>query len=198
MKIAHQFILLAVLGLSGAAGCRSAHAEQTPDPAPARPSAVPTASAATSASLPEAEPKADRKPWAPTFSGSLPEGSSDPPTKDEWTAAAEALEARITAPDCKARRVREWYRIDCSGATWIDSMVGKREGVSFGCAKSRPDNEFCNDVWVVFPMRRGDRRAFEMFRWGKYGPSPDSIATAYFLDGDALPSISVQGLRWGI
>lgn len=203
MKIAHYIM---VIGLAGAAGCQSAHAEQTPDPSKARVSSSAlsgTASAITSASLPplEAEPKTEgsRKPWVPSVDIAFPEGSSAPPTKEEWAAAKDATEARITAPDCKARRVREWYRIDCSNARWIDSMAGGREGVSFGCVKSIPDDDaVCDTTWVVFPMRRGDRRAFELFSWSKYGPSPDSIATAYFLESDALPSISIQGLRGGI
>ena len=197
MKIAYRRTLLA-LGLLGAAGCRSAHAEQTPDPPRASPSAAPSAAPSASAAPLEPEPKAvgGRKPWVPSFSGAFPEGSSDPPAKEEWAQAAEATEARITAPDCKVRRIREWYRIDCSYAHWIDTIAGKREGVSFGCSRSDPEDPVCDEVWVVFPMRRGDRRAFELFRWSKYGPEPDSIATAHFLDGDAYPSISVQGIRW--
>ncbi len=172
-----------------AAGLGIARAEQ----------AKPAASASASATPLEGEPQAvnGKKPWAPVFTASVPETPSDPPTREEWERAEGAPEVRITAPDCRASRVREYYRIQCRAAHWIALVSGGREGVTFGCKKGGPKDDVCDDTWVIFPARRGDRRAFEFFHWSKYGPSPDSVATEQFLEGDPYPLVSVHGIHWG-
>lgn len=190
--------LLLVLTLAALAGCRSARADQRPNPKKDYAgAAAPSGSASAPPPEPEPKPVDGKKPWAPSFAAiAWPDRPSDPPAKEEWKTAAEAPEVRITQPGCKARRIREWYRLECGFARWNEMISGAREGVSFGCAKERRDEDGCSETWIIFPARRGDRRAFEMFSWGKWGPSPDAIATEQFLEGDDHPSISIQGIRW--
>jgi hypothetical protein len=112
-------------------------------------------------------------------------------------AAPPAREARVANPGCKVQRVREWYRVSCPTTHWIELVSGTREGLSFGCRRETKDSEVCDDSWVVFPARRGDRRALELFAWSKWGPAPDVILTEQFLEGDPCPLVTVHGLHWG-
>jgi hypothetical protein len=188
---------LLACSLLSAAGFSDAHAdEKKPYPKPgysASPSAV-----ASAPPPPEAEAKLvnGHKPWAPTLDVVLPEVASEAPTKDEWASAPPALDVRVTAPGCSAKRLREWYRVTCSFAL-IEMIAGERGGVTFGCLKSSPDSELCDkEASIIFPARRGDSRAVEFLTWSKWGPEPDTILTEQFLEGDPYPLISVQGLRW--
>ena len=101
----------------------------------------------------------------------------------------------MTDPGCEARRIREWYRFSC-GFGQIEMISGSRENVTFTCTKTQQDSDLCNDAAIIFPVRRGDRRAVELLTWSKWGPEPDSVLTEQFLEGDAYPSISLQGIRW--
>jgi hypothetical protein len=148
---------------------------------------------------PEAPAKLEdgHKPWAPVFEDKVPEESSNPPAKEEWETAPIAKDVRITDPTCHAQRIREWYRLRCESDLAVEMISGRQADVTFGCKKERRDDPGCDVVWVIFPARRGDRRSFELFRWGKWGPEPDVIATEQFLPGDARPMVSVQGIRFG-
>ncbi len=161
--------------------------------------AAPSGSA--SALPPEPEPVIvdGHKPWVPALDVAFPPGASasDPPSREEWASAAEATEVRVTDPGCKAQRVREWYRITCGGAQAIELISGGREAVTFDCKRPARGETFCEESWVVFPARRGDRRAFEVFGFGKWGPEPDAIVTEQLLDGDPVPLVTVSGLHWG-
>ena len=186
-----------LLSLLGALGCTSAYAdEKKPYPRPGG-SAAPGASASASAPPPEKE--ADivdgHKPWAPTLDVVLPETASAPPTKAEWTSAPRAWEARVMDPSCKAWRIREWYRFSC-GFREIEMISGSSENVTFTCQKKERDTLGCNEAAIIFPVRRGDRRAVEFLTWGKWGPEPDSVLTVQFLEGDTYPLLSLQGIRW--
>lgn len=52
---------------------------------------------------------------APTPLLTLPEGRSWPPTEDEWSRTSEIVVRGSTAAGCQTRRIREWFRADCSG-----------------------------------------------------------------------------------
>ncbi|MEO5726371.1 MAG: hypothetical protein ABI134_22275 [Byssovorax sp.] len=190
---------LLTCSLLGALGCTSAHAdEKKPYPRPGG-SAAPVTSASASAVAPPPEKVADivdgHKPWAPTLDVVLPETASDPPTKADWASAPRAWDVRVTDPSCKAWRIREWYRFSC-GSREIEMISGSNENVTFTCQKTGRDSDSCEEAAIIFPMRRGDRRAVEFLGWGKWGPEPDSILTAQFLEGDPHPLLSHQGLRW--
>ena len=189
--------LLLACSLLGAVSCNSAYADdKKPGPKP-HGSGAPSAGAPASAAPlePEAKLVDGHKPWAPTLDVVLPETASDPPAKEEWLKAPPAWDVRITDPGCKAQRIREWYRFSC-GFGQAEMISGAREGVTFACVKTTADSEACDDSAIIFPVRRGDRRAFQFLRWGKWGPEPDALLTEQFLEDDPYPMISLQGVRW--
>lgn len=189
--------LLLACSLVGSVSCNSAYAdEKKPYPKPYG-SGAPSAGASASAKPPEpeAKPVDGHKPWAPTLDVVLPDVASDPPTKEEWVKAPSAWDVRLTDPGCKAQRIREWYRLSC-GFGEVEMISGDSASVSFACLKSAIDSEVCEDGAVIFPARRGDRRAFQFLRWGKWGPEPDALLSEQYLEGDTWPSISLQGVRW--
>jgi hypothetical protein len=189
---------LAALSLA-AAGCGEAHAGPPKDKGKDYDRAAASASASVSALPPEPEvPLVDgHKAWAPAFDVAVPETASEAPAKEDWAAAPLAGEVRITDSSCRAQRLREWYRLTCKFGQRVELISGRREDVSFGCFMTRREDSFCDEVWVIFPARRGDRRAFDFLRWGKWAPEPDAIVTEQFLPGDPGPIISLQGIRWG-
>lgn len=173
-----------------------------PPPDPKGYYAKPGASAAASASaVPDDRPPPaivdGHKPWAPTFDVTIPETPSDPPAKGEWESAPIAKEVRVLAPGCKAQRIREWYRIACEFGQRIEVVSGLRDSVSFGQFFRDKDPNYAAVSWVIFPARRGDSRALEVFDLGKWGPQPDTLITEQFLEGDPVPWISVHGIHWG-
>lgn len=187
--------LLLSCSIAFAVGCNSAFAdEKKPSPKPYG-SGAPAESASAPPPEPEAKIVDGHKPWAPTLDVVLPETPSAAPAKEEWVTAPAARDVRVTDPGCKAQRIREWYRFSC-GFGLVEMISSAREGVSFACVKTQRDSEFCDDAAVIFPMRRGDVRAAQFLRWGKWGPEPDAFLTAQFLEGDPHPQISLQGIRW--
>jgi hypothetical protein len=187
--------LLLACSLLGAVSCNSAYAdEKRPYPKPGG-SAAPAAS--VTAMPAENEPKIidGHKPWVPTLDVVLPGTASEAPTKEEWVSAPPALDVRVTDPGCKAQRIREWYRLSC-GFGEVEMISGSRENVTFVCVKTGRDSLTCDEGAIIFPARRGDRRAVEFLSWSKYGLEPDAILTEQFLEGDPYPMISFQGLRW--
>lgn len=211
MKIWNDEVRCAALlsmSMAGGVGCRDAWAGPARDsdrdydasvsmpvPVPML-SASPRASASGSPQEPEGALVDGHKPWSPTLDVTLPETPSEAPTKEEWGSAAPANEVRVTDPSCKVQRVREWYRLECQSGQRLEMISGSHDGVSFGCSRPARDATSCDRVWIVFPARRGDRRALEVLGWSKWGPEPDAIATEQFLEGDPCPLISVQGIRW--
>jgi hypothetical protein len=188
---------LLVCGLAFVAGCNSAYAdEKKPYPKP-HGSGAPYASASASATPPEPAAKMvdGHSPWAPTLDVVLPDVPSAAPTKEEWEKASPARDVRVTDPGCKAARIREWYRFSC-GSGLAEMISGAHEGVTFNCFRSSRDFELCEDASVVFPARRGDLRAVQFLRWGKWGPEPDAFLTEQYLAGDPAPLISLQGVHW--
>lgn len=130
----------------------------------------------------------------PSFEDDLPDGKSPPPTSGEWAHATEFEPLR--APfECRALRVREWVRIKCdlSRGDFVSSslIAGSREGVTFG------HNEFGQGYDVVFPVRKGDLRVFQILKigaWTKYSVEYDmafAISEAWPA-GDRAPVITVD------
>jgi hypothetical protein len=192
---------LLVIAVCGLGACSLAEADEK------RP--YPSASASASALSPKdlAPPAASgRGAWEPDWSAEpLPKEPSKAPTKAEWEGAPLAKEARVTDPSCTVKRLREWYRVACTDERShkaIGRISGSMEDVSFTCfgtkARSAPEETpTCNEAAVVFPARRGDRRSFEVFVMGRWSLEADALISMQYLEGDALPLISVQGIRWG-
>lgn len=171
-------------------GCTDARAQSGPHPYG---SAAPDAGA-----VDEDAPVRGAVSGIPVFDRApSPSERSAPPTREEWKAAPVADDVRVTDPSCKAYRIREYYRLSCDFAQAIGLVAGAREEVELGCPKESRDADFCEEAWVVFPMRIGDVRVFQFFGWSRWGFTPDSVASAQWLEGDPAPMVTVQGIRWG-
>jgi hypothetical protein len=91
------------------------------------------------------------------------------PSLDEWKGAARIKIARADKR-CNAFRLREWVKIHCSlPAAGAALMAGNPDGVAVWVDRSSMEIEQVafkpRGVDVVFPVRRGDARYFEVFEW---------------------------------
>jgi hypothetical protein len=204
---------LIVLMLAGCAGeAPTSRPDAAASAAPASVSAAAAASAAPdlldagadSASDPDASsPDAsDRgKPFVPPRVRLLdaPEETKSPVPKDaEWTDAVRRLVHVEPEYEVTMQRVREWAKITCSCSNATIVLVsGQRDGTVV----------WANEVkaLAIFPIRRGDRRAFELhpnpkqvFGGGPYGGgSLESggapvVINELWLEGDDAPMLVVQ------
>jgi len=181
----------------GALQVSCADASAQPGP-PGRPGAPAYGSASPDAGTAELPPSLGAVSGIPNFDAKPPpRDRSEPPSREDWAKAPLADDVRVTDPGCQAKRIREYYRLSCDMGQAIGLVAGSREGIEFGCPKETRDTDFCEEAWVVFPMRMGDRRVFQFFRWAKWGPTPNSVATAQWLEGDPAPMVTLQGIRWG-
>jgi hypothetical protein len=189
---ARRYLALTALA---AVGCGDASAQQNP-----RNYASSTPSGSVSALPPEEQAKVidGHKPWVPIrFNGAFPSEASEKPKKAEWSTAPMATDVRITQPGCKVQRIREWYRFTCElkGAMLV---TGSAKDVDFIVEKDvhGPDG-FAKTTILTFPVRRGDKRLFQFYRWSKWAPGqPDATLSEQFLEGDEAPLITLEGLRW--
>jgi hypothetical protein len=143
-----------------------------------------------------------RPPWQPDFARAapVPTEPTKAPTNDAWASAPEADDVRVTDPGCTAKRIHEWVRVECKEVTGFERVTGPLDDASFGCFNEVPQVgsfRFCDRAWVVFPLRRGQRRAFQSFRPTKWSSTPDTLVSGQFLAGDRSPLITVQGIRGG-
>ncbi|WP_437680734.1 hypothetical protein [Sorangium sp. So ce131] len=123
------------------------------------------------------------------------------PSAAEWADAEPVLLARSTTPAaCKARRRREWLRLDCAAPALA---VVKTLGSSAGGEPVRvdaprggdTDGGFPGGVSLVFPVRRGDRRVIEILSAevgyrGASGLVPSVVISEQWIDGDPGPLVS--------
>jgi hypothetical protein len=144
-----------------------------------------------------------RPPWQPDFARAAPV-PADPtpaPTKEEWASAPEAADVRVSDPGCAAKRLREWVRVECKEVVGFERVTGPLDDASFGCFNEAPASQnflHCERAWVVFALRRGQRRAFQSFRPTKWSSTPDTLVSGQFLAKDPTPLVTVQGIRGGI
>jgi len=171
------------------------HDSRAAGPNGAQPSATASVSALPSSDVAPPVSSA-RGAWDPDLSApALPENASPKPALAEWANAPEAVEARITQPDCKVRRIREWYRVECGGNV-MERITGSAKDIEIDC--QRPYSpEFCQTAYVIFPARRGDVRGFELFERAGWGLRAEALVSEQYLPGDKLPLITVYGIRWG-
>lgn len=116
-----------------------------------------------------------------------PEARSPAPAREEWASAPAAPEVRVTDPGCKVRRIREWYRFECSAA-YASLVSGSREEVSFGHGRESYES------WIVLPARRGDARVLLFSTQSKWSIVPDTIVSEQWLEGDPAPLVTVTGV----
>jgi hypothetical protein len=105
------------------------------------------------------------------FVGPVPTEKSKPPKAAEWQAARD-LGGSTRLSSCSVRTVREWMRVRCEieRAISVDLVAGNQNDVYFSllpgggaCTTDEVEGRVCADaVEVVFPIRRGDRRFFQI------------------------------------
>jgi cytochrome c peroxidase len=120
------------------------------------------------------------------------EAASPKPTKAEWEGAEEVTLAH-QSPLCRVHRARAWVRVRCSEVkgeplAQVTLIAGPKEGVELAAAKGVAE--------VIFPVRRGDRRLFEIDRlveawksWVLYDGTV--VISEVWLPGAAAPEITV-------
>ncbi len=162
---------------------------------PASPSAAPSAASSAAAPTAVAEGKSlDADPPGAEVSKA--------PKAEEWSAAPKVKLAR-NVPGCNTYRVREWLKIRCSGfpAAGASLIAGSRDGVLVWVdpaggegpdAMARP-----RDAEVVFPVRRGDGRLFQIAQFGEGYDGPIGWNNAYavseyWVDGEPAPIVTIR------
>ncbi|EYF03753.1 hypothetical protein [Chondromyces apiculatus] len=159
----------------------------TAQPTPGEPSAGPAAGSVA--------PTADveRALGAEPF----PAEPSKRPTAAEW---ADAGVVRLTrsgpaTAGCRTYRVREWLRFRCPDLTFsaVSLLGGRTEGVAFWITPPK-DSDLTRGGEVMFPVRRGDRRAFQILTFGPGYDGPFTLLPAIvlqeqWLEDDPEPTI---------
>jgi hypothetical protein len=98
----------------------------------------------------------------------FPQEKSKAPTPSEWTAAPRVRLTRMSrGVGCTAKRVREWVKIRCDRQTaGLRLIAGSTAGIELWVAEVIPgENAFASIgrfSEIVFPVRQGDRRVFEV------------------------------------
>lgn len=190
---------------SAAAAIASAPAASASAPEPAASASAPAATAsaapagsgdpaAASASAPSPSGSAAvKKPPLPALADDPPsEEKSKAPTRAEWTGATELRAARSTESRCAVRRLREWVRIQCTsvGGNGFSVVSGDRAGIEYG----RIGEEGFDGSWLVFPLRRNDRRMIQLHGWTKWGWTPDLLISEQWLAGDKGPIVTIVNI----
>jgi hypothetical protein len=168
---------------------------------PAAPSARP--SAAPAAAAPTASAAASAVASGPSLDVDPPSAEvSKTPKMDEWNAAMKVKLAR-NVPGCNAYRVREWLKIHCSGfpGAGASLVTGSRDGVLVWVDPAGGDGPDAmakpRDAEVVFPLRRGDGRIFQIAQFGEGYDGPIGWNNAYaiseyWIDGEPAPIVTIR------
>ncbi len=145
-------------------------------------------------------------PWVdtadlPAFDAeAFPAEKSRAPTLAEWTAAPRVrLTRMIKTSGCNAARVREWVKIHCDLQTaGLRLIAGSTDGVALWVAEPIGYSPFLTMgrfSEIVFPVRQGDRRIFELLRlefgeWDGWGTTSSFLVEEEWLEGET-PQIAM-------
>lgn len=143
--------------------------------------------------------------WAP------PDSASKKPTDAEWKDAA-PLPLRRPHPECTAESLREWVRLTCNRKPSWEPYLGVRviggpHDDVFVIDPPKPkaskktgglEPATQRGVYIVFPVRRGDRRLIELsemlpLAWKSWQVEEDLAVSisALWLPDDAQPTVTV-------
>jgi hypothetical protein len=130
----------------------------------------------------------------------VPDETKSPlPKVAEWTDVMRRSLVVRPEYECTLQRVREWSRITCSTTNAAVTLVtGTATGVSLWAGEDRAQ--------LLFPVRRGDRRVFEILPHpktvmieGNYGAMPIEqpgggpiVLSETWLEGEDAPTLVVQ------
>jgi hypothetical protein len=125
--------------------------------------------------------------------------SKKPPKASEWVTATRVKLTRQgpRAAGCRAWRARSWLKIHCDVQTTALSLLGgKSSGVASWLAQPKAGEPAPSQAEVIFPMRPGDRRIFELFSFGEtYGGSmvsPGLVLQEHWIEGEPAPVIVLR------
>jgi hypothetical protein len=155
------------------------------------------ASAATDAGAEAGATAADAS-WVPPRTWAfedIPTDKSPLPKPAEWRDIPSRKLWATSEYTCHLETLREWARITCGCANSTAALVtGTRDGVSVFASTERAQ--------LLFPLRRGDRRVFEIHphpthQQAGYGfvpvdSGPPLVISELWLEGDAMPSLTMQ------
>ena len=127
------------------------------------------------------------------------------PTIEAWKTAEDARLAREDKR-CKASRVREWLKIHCAfPVAAVAQIAGQNKDVStFVEVTPNKTSGFASHTdprggEVIFPMKKGDARYFEMFEFRENYADFDWFTairiSEQWSDADAAPIVSVVYAR---
>ena len=96
----------------------------------------------------------------------FPSEKSKPPTMNEWTAAPRVRLTRMSAGiGCISKRVREWVKIRCEEPIGgLRLIAGSTDGIALWVAEKEFIGSEGRFGEIVFPVRPGDARVFEVLR----------------------------------
>lgn len=187
---------LGTLALSQAGAQAPAPSAQGSAAAPAQGSAAaqPAPSTAAAATAPAADEKPiDFEPIPP------PPEKLKVPGASEWQSATPV---RFTArgpraAKCRMLRVREWLKVRCEGQTTaIGLMGGAPDGAFYWLPQAKEGEPAPPNAEVMFPMKPGDRRVFELFSYGPaYGGSmisPGLVLQEHWIAGEPAPVVVIR------
>lgn len=131
----------------------------------------------------------------------FPADKSRAPTLAEWTAAPRVRLTRTPQRiGCSAKRVREWVKIRCDEQTaGLRLIAGSTDGIALWVPEPFGDNVFGTVgrfSEIVFPVRQGDQRVFEIIRfemgdWEGWGTTSTYLVEEEWLSGGA-PQIAMM------
>lgn len=123
------------------------------------------------------------------------------PRPDEWkNAPAVRLSHDVDA--CRAYRVREWLKVHCAAfpAAGVSLLAGPRAGVQLWVDPPRDPGDgmkTLRSAEVIFPVRRGDGRLFQLGQFGEGYDGPVAWNLAFtlseqWIEGDSAPIVSIR------
>jgi len=129
----------------------------------------------------------------------VPEEKLKVPQAPEWKTATRVQFASKgpRAKGCRMYRVREWLKVHCDGQTTAVGLMGGTVGGAYMYLPPAKEGEPApTSADVIFPMREGDRRVFELFSFGPtYGGSmisPGLVLQEHWIAGDPAPTVVLR------
>jgi hypothetical protein len=145
-------------------------------------------------------PRVERAALPAFDAEAFPSEKSKAPTLQEWIDAPKVRITRMSkSADCDAKRVREWVKIHCDRRTaGLRLIAGKTDGIALWVPEANTENPFQSMgrfAEIVFPVRQGDRRIFEMLtldfgEWEGWGTSTAFLVEEEWLEG-GTPQIAM-------
>lgn len=121
------------------------------------------------------------------------------PAPAEWQSATPVrfTQRGPRARRCKMLRARAWIKVKCDvQTTAIGLMGGASDGSFYWLPEAKEGEQAPASAEVMFPIKPGDRRVFELFSYGPaYGGSmisPGLVLQEHWVPGEAAPVIVIR------